>query len=225
MNLDTEVGRMSDAVCLGIKQYLNNGIPDVHLSKGCIGELCVYSEDGSKCAVIINLWQSEFNDFLGLRNEFKRLGASDIYITQTMDDESDCICNGIYEHDDVRTITVEFSLGNLKRNIRSKAFRDLWDMAYRMARTERFKEYAHGMKEIYPVKNMLKVIHTFMNDHSVDLGDVIDIVDQAIDASMHDMYIWRPTRSELRRFELEREAKGFTTTEELLNSLDEFCPF
>ncbi|MGR6780671.1 hypothetical protein ACU5B6_25260 [Moritella viscosa] len=197
-----------DEFYLNVKQYLNNGIPNVHLSKGCIGELCVFKEDNGKGTALIHLWQSEFNDFLGLRNEFKRLGASRIYITHTLDDEFNFICNGICEEDDVRTITVGFSLEQnceALRVARSKAYRAFWDMAYRIARTDfSHEKKGHDTNVLYLVRIILKATHTSVNKHAVDLGDAIKMVEQA-------MYIPGPltrhlTLSELRRSELKQAA-------------------
>lgn len=94
-----------------VKQYLNNGIPDVHLSKGCIGELAILAEHehnrGSFYAIIY-IWQPEFNDFAQLREVFKRYGAKYISIHQTLDDEDNYIVGGIDQGTNARQISVEF---------------------------------------------------------------------------------------------------------------------
>lgn len=212
-----------------VKQYLNNGIPNVHLSKGCIGELCVFQEDEGRCSAIINLWQLDFNDFLGLRNEFKRLGASNVFIAETMDYESNFICNGICSEGDTRTITVEFTIEKVCDEVklaRSKAYRDMWKAIYHAARGESFL-YKQGDddKAIYIVKYILKAVNTKVNGREIDLNDVIKMVELAIDLTRPEIGDKPPTRSELRRFEIEQNAKMFADYElDLFKSKDTATP-
>ena len=195
-----------DEFYLNVKQYLNNGIPNVHLSKGCIGELCVFEEENGKGTALIHIWQSEFNDFLGLRNEFKRLGASSIYITHTLDDEFNFICNGICEEDGVRTITVGFAIEQnceAHRVARSKAYRDFWNMAYHAARSDQSPRLDAND---HMVKHMIKAAHTCINEHVVDLGDAMEMVEEAIGLTKSESDAKPLTCSELRRLALKQAA-------------------
>ncbi|MCJ8348281.1 hypothetical protein [Moritella sp.] len=193
---------------LNVKQYLNNGIPNVHLSKGCIGELCVFEEDNGKGTALIHLWQSEFNDFLGLRNEFKRLGASKIHIYETMDDESVSICNGVDADGLGRSITVEFAIEQnceAFRTARSKAYRDIWDMVYRVARTEKNNDKNHkGENALHLVNLILRATRKSINENGVNIDDVISMIEKTVDIYLQDRTF--PTLSELRRFELKKDA-------------------
>jgi len=101
-----------DTIYKKVKQYLNNGIPDVHLSKGCIGELAVlaeYEHNPDALYAIIYIWQSEFNDFAKLREEFKRHGAEHVSISHTIDDEDNFVVDGVDESC-ARQILVDFRI-------------------------------------------------------------------------------------------------------------------
>jgi len=205
-----------DEFYLNVKQYLNNGIPNVHLSKGCIGELCIFEENEGKGMAIIYLWQPEFNDFLGLRNEFKRLGASKIHIYETMDDESVSICNGVNADGLGRSITVEFVIEQhceALRVARSKAYRDIWDMVYRVARTEKYNDKNNkGENTLLLVNLILRATRKSITENAVNIDDVILMIEKTVDISLQDATL--PTLSELRRFELKQEVdKAAWTTE------------
>lgn len=98
-----------DLIYTKTKQYLNNGIADVHLSKGCIGELCLIDKGPEYFSAVINVWQKSYSDFAELREVFKLHGAKNVCISQTLDDESNFITNGFCE-DTGREIIVGFKI-------------------------------------------------------------------------------------------------------------------
>lgn len=216
MKFETEADRKHYEFYLNVKQYLNNGIPNVHLSKGCVGELAIFEEDNGKGMALIYLWQPEFNDFLGLRNEFKRLGASKIHIYETMDDESVSICNGACSEGNGRSITVEFAIEKnceAFRAERSKAYRDLWDMVYRVARTEKNNDKNYkGENALHLVNLILRATRKSINESGVNIDDVILMIEKTVDISMPVRKL--PTLSELRRYELKQEADKAAWTAE-----------
>ncbi|MGR6779829.1 hypothetical protein [Moritella viscosa] len=56
---------------------------------------------------------------------------------------------------------------------RSKAYRDIWDMVYRVARTEKYHDNNYqGENALYLVKLILKATRKSINDSAVNLDDV-----------------------------------------------------
>ena len=103
---------------------------------------------------------------------------------------------------------------------RSKAYRDIWDMVYRVARTDKYHvQYTKGINTLYIVKYILKIVRNSINEYAVDIDDIIRIVEQAVDAYQPDMK--QPTLSELRRAELDDIANGI----ELVDSEYDDIPF
>ncbi|SGZ09049.1 Putative uncharacterized protein [Moritella viscosa] len=90
---------------------------------------------------------------------------------------------------------------------RSKVYRDIWDMVYRVARTEKYHDNNYkGENALYLVKLILKATRKSINESAVNLDDVILMIERTVDISLQNKTL--PTLSELRRLELEQNAKN-----------------
>ena len=104
---------------------------------------------------------------------------------------------------------------------RSEAYRDLWDMVYRVARTEKYNDKNHkGENTLHLVNLILRATRKSINESSVKIDDVILMIEKTIDISLQDKKL--PTLSELRRSELEQRAKRIAKETEMLAVFGEF---
>jgi hypothetical protein len=121
-------------------------------------------------------------------------------------------CLDMYFQGETRVINTE----------RSKAYRDMWKVVYNIARAESFRnKYGHDTSTIYLLKYILKAANTKVNGHAIDLGDVIKMVELAIESTQPEVAEKPPTQSVLRRFELEQHAKILAKETEMVTAFGE----
>jgi len=99
---------------------------------------------------------------------------------------------------------------------RSEAYRDLWDMVYRVARTEKYNK---GENALHLVNLILRATRKSINESAVNIDDVILMIEKTVDISLQDKKF--RTQSELRRFELEQDAKRLAKETEMVAAFEE----
>ncbi|EDM65057.1 hypothetical protein PE36_08356 [Moritella sp. PE36] len=103
---------------------------------------------------------------------------------------------------------------------RSKAYRDIWDMVYRVARTEKYHDKNNkGENALHLVNLILRATRKSINENSVNIDDVILMIEKTVDISLQDTTL--PTLSELRRSKLEQDVKRFAKETEMVAAFGE----